>query len=73
MSIFGRDDKASKDYGDRGVDPKLLELIVCPITKDTLVYDKKNNLLISEKVGLAFPIKDGVPIMLIEDAIQIEQ
>jgi len=72
MSVFGKGGKGVKDYGDRGVDPKLLELIVCPITKDTLVYDKENNLLISEKVGLAFSIKDGVPIMLVEKAIQVE-
>ena len=67
MSVLG-DNRRHKE----GVDPKLLELIVCPITKDTLIYDKKNQLLISEKVGLAFPIEDGVPILLVEKAIQVE-
>ena len=46
----------------------LLEFLVCPLTKTRLRHDEKNNELISEKGGLAFPIKDGIPIMLIEEA-----
>ena len=50
------------------VDPKLLEVLVCPLTKTPLVYDKDAKELISKKAGLAFPIRDGVPIMLVEEA-----
>jgi uncharacterized protein YbaR (Trm112 family) len=53
-------------------DPKMLELLVCPVTKGRLVYDRKTNELISEKARLAYPIKDGVPIMLESEARRIE-
>ena len=53
-------------------DPKMLELLVCPVTKGRLVYDRDNNELISEKARLAYPIKDGVPIMLESEARRIE-
>ncbi len=49
------------------VDPKLLELLVCPLTKTTLEYDRVHHELISRAAGLAFPIRNGVP-MMIEDA-----
>lgn len=55
------------------IDPKLLEMLVCPLTRDTLVYDRKNQELISKKAGLAYPIKDGIPIMLIDEARKIEE
>ncbi len=45
-------------------DPKMLELLVCPVTKGRLIYDRDRNELVSEKAKLAFPIRDGVPIML---------
>ncbi len=48
----------------REPDPKLLELLVCPITHGPLVYDRDAQELISKKAKLAFPIRDGVPIML---------
>jgi len=54
------------------VDPKLLEILVCPLTKGPLKYDSKANELISEKAGLAFPIKNGIPIMLIDEARKLE-
>ncbi|MBP6819234.1 Trm112 family protein [Ferrovibrio sp. MS7] len=54
------------------VDPKLLELLVCPLTKTTLRYDREANELVSEKARLAFPIRDGIPIMLVDEARQIE-
>ncbi len=47
---------------------KLLELLVCPITKGPLRYDAEKQELISEKAGLAYPIRDGIPIMLEEEA-----
>jgi hypothetical protein len=50
------------------VDPKLLELLVCPLTKDTLDYDATRQELISRSAKLAYPIRDGIPIMLPEEA-----
>ena len=50
------------------VDPKLLEVLVCPLTRGPLIYDKKNQELISKKAALAFPIRNGIPIMLVEEA-----
>lgn len=50
------------------LDPKLLDILVCPLTKSSLKYDKENQELISKKAGLAFPIRDGIPIMLVEEA-----
>ncbi|HVY15606.1 MAG TPA: Trm112 family protein [Rhodopila sp.] len=54
------------------VDPRLLEILVCPVTKGPLEYDRDANELISRKAGLAFPIRDGIPIMLAEEARPIE-
>ena len=50
------------------VDPRLLEVLVCPVTRGRLTYDRERNELISAGAKLAFPICDGVPIMLAEDA-----
>ena len=52
----------------RSVDPKLLEILVCPITKQRLDYDAGRQELISRSARLAFPIRDGIPIMLAEEA-----
>lgn len=54
------------------VDPKLLEILVCPITKSTLSYNKESQELISEKSRLAYPIRDGIPIMLPEEARNLD-
>jgi uncharacterized protein len=56
---------------DGKVDPKLLELLVCPLTKGPLEYDAAAQELISRKAGLAYPIRDGIPIMLIDEAREI--
>ena len=56
----------------RGVDPKLLEILVCPMTKGPLVYDRTAAELISRQAGLAYPVRDGVPIMLIDEARRLE-
>ena len=56
-----------KDNKD-SFDVSLLEIIVCPVTKEKLSYDKKNNELLSSKANLAFPIKEGIPILLLEEA-----
>ena len=50
------------------VDPKLLEILVCPVTKGPLVYDRANQELVSKKAGLAYPIRDGIPVMLPDEA-----
>ena len=50
------------------MDPKLLELLVCPVTKGPLVYDKAKQELISKSARLAYPIRDGIPVMLEEEA-----
>jgi uncharacterized protein YbaR (Trm112 family) len=52
-------------------DPKLLELLVCPATKMRLHYDAEKQELVSKSVGLAYPIRDGIPIMLVEEARDI--
>ena len=53
-------------------DPKLLEILVCPVTKTTLHYDSERKELISKKAKLAFPIRDGIPIMLVDEARKID-
>jgi len=53
------------------VDPKLLDILVCPLTKARLVYDHEAQELISEQAGLAYPIRDGIPIMLVDEAREI--
>jgi uncharacterized protein YbaR (Trm112 family) len=55
-----------------GVDPKLLEILVCPLTKTTLEYDAVKQELISRKAKLAYPIRDGIPIMLPEEARRLD-
>jgi len=54
------------------VDPKLLEILVCPVTKQALRYDANAGELISEAAGLAFPIRDGVPVMLVDEARSLD-
>ncbi len=50
------------------VDPKLLEILVCPLTKGPLIYDAQKQELFSKRAGLAYPIRDGIPIMLADEA-----
>ncbi len=54
--------------GPADIDPKLLEILVCPLTKGPLRYDRAAQELVSEEAGLAYPIRDGIPIMLIDEA-----
>ncbi|MDI6837394.1 Trm112 family protein [Ciceribacter thiooxidans] len=54
------------------VDPRLLELLVCPLTQGRLTYDRQKNELVSEKAKLAYPIRDGVAIMLVSEARRLE-
>ncbi len=53
------------------IDARLLEILVCPLTKSTLEYDSARQELVSRAAGLAYPIRDGIPIMLPEEARQI--
>ena len=50
------------------MDPKLLEMLVCPVTKGPLVYDRERQELVSKSARLAYPIRDGIPVMLEEEA-----
>jgi hypothetical protein len=54
------------------VDPKLLEILVCPMTKGPLVYDRTAQELVSLQAGVAYPIRDGIPIMLIDEARRLD-
>jgi len=54
------------------IDPRLLEILVCPLTKGPLDYDREANELISRKAGLAYPVRDGIPIMLPEEARKLD-
>ncbi len=54
------------------IDPKLLEILVCPLTKGPLRYVPDQQELVSEQAGLAYPIRDGIPIMLAEEARELE-
>lgn len=58
----------TEPIGEAGPDPRLLELLVCPLTKASLRYDRDRNELVSEQAGLAYPIRDGIPIMLVDEA-----
>ena len=63
--------KASKN-GPGEIDPKLLEILVCPVTKGPLKYDREAGELVSKKAGLAYPVRDGIPIMLADEARKID-
>ena len=56
---------------NNGIDKKLLDILVCPISKGPLKYNKRENELISLEAGLAFPVEDGIPIMLLDRARKI--
>jgi uncharacterized protein YbaR (Trm112 family) len=55
------------------VDPRLLEILVCPVTKGPLRYDRTRGELISDQAGLAYPIRDGIPIMLADEARRLDE
>lgn len=55
------------------MDAKLLEILVCPVTKGPLIYDKNANELISKSARLAYPIRDGIPVMLEDEARKLEE
>lgn len=55
------------------IDPRLLEILVCPLTKAPLTYDRERQELVSEQARLAYPIRDGIPIMLVEEARHLDE
>lgn len=61
-----------KETHQEDVDPRLLEILVCPVTKGPLKYDRERAELVSEKAGLAFPIRRGIPIMLVDEARRLD-
>ena len=63
----------SEPTAEAGPDPRLLDLLVCPLTKAPLRYDRVRNELVSEQAGLAYPIRDGIPIMLVEEARPLDE
>ncbi|WGF88375.1 Trm112 family protein [Marinivivus vitaminiproducens] len=65
---MGDNVKTSANRPPAPVDPRLLDLLVCPLTKATLSYDRDRQELVSEQAGLAYPIRDGIPIMLPDEA-----
>ena len=68
----GIDDGNAKDEPVQPVDSRLLAVLVCPVTKGPLEYDAPNNELISRQLGKAFPIRAGVPIMLVDEARDLD-
>ncbi|MCG8562863.1 MAG: Trm112 family protein [Hyphomicrobiales bacterium] len=66
-------EEKSGERATAGVDPKLLEILVCPLTKTALEYDPEAQELISRAAGLAYPIRDGIPIMLPEEARELKE
>lgn len=61
-----------KTSSERDIDPRLLELLVCPVTHETLEYDREAGELISRAAGLAYPIRNGIPIMLADEARKLD-
>ena len=71
-TAYGRAMTVPSDRSSDSVDPKLLEILVCPVTKGPLEYDAAHNELISRQAKLAYPIRDGIPIMLVDEARKID-
>jgi uncharacterized protein YbaR (Trm112 family) len=65
-------DAPEPEHGPEAVDPRLLEILVCPVTHGPLVYDREARELISKKARLAYPIRDGVPVMLPDEARRLK-
>lgn len=61
------------DHTGQAVDPRLLEILVCPLTKVPLRYDRARSELVSDQARLAYPVRDGIPLMLVEEARHLEE
>jgi hypothetical protein len=73
LFVGARGERSTQMANSRtGVDPKLLEILVCPVTHGPLRYDPEHSELVSERAGLAYPIRDGIPIMLVEEARRLD-
>ena len=62
----------TEDTAQTRLDPALLEVLVCPVTHGPLKYDRVRNELVSHQLGRAFPVRDGVPIMLLEESRELD-
>lgn len=67
------DETSAGADGGADVDPRLLEILVCPVTHGPLVYDRAARELVSKKAKLAYPVRDGVPVMLPEEARRLDE
>jgi hypothetical protein len=65
-------DRMAQSPDPSPIDPRLLEILVCPLTKGPLEYDRAAGELISRQAGLAYPVRDGIPIMLVDEARKLE-
>lgn len=65
-------DPAAEAEARAAVDPRLLEVLVCPLTRGPLIYDRDRGELVSKTARLAYPVRDGVPVMLPEEARPLE-
>jgi uncharacterized protein YbaR (Trm112 family) len=67
------DKKSGEEENEESIlSPKVLEIIVCPVTRNILKFDKTNQELVSEAAGLAFPIRNGIPILLVDEARKLD-
>ena len=66
------DESATQRLGPSGVDPRLLEILICPVSRQPLTYDRANDELVSPKARLAYPIRNGIPIMLADEARDLD-
>ena len=64
--------KTMENANPSTIDPRLLEILVCPLTKGPLEYNRASGELISRQAGLAYPVRDGIPIMLVDEARKLE-
>jgi uncharacterized protein YbaR (Trm112 family) len=71
--LIGALTRKGADMSTTLVDPRLLEVLVCPLCKVPLRYDREQQELISDQASLAYPIRDGIPVMLVEVARKIEK
>ena len=67
------DDTPAKPDRGSGVDPRLLEILICPVSRQPLAYDRAAGELISKKARLAYPIRGGIPIMLVDEARDLDK
>lgn len=67
------DEPSDEKRPARALDPRVLEILVCPLTKGPLAYDREASELISSEAGLAYPVRDGIPIMLPDEARKLEE